>query len=263
SSPRRHTPRRDPMPEFLIFRLYGPLAAWGDIAVGERRGSYSRPSKSAVLGLVAAALGIDRNDDDAHRALDGGYGFAVRVDAPGVPIRDFHTAQVPSQRRGKTWPTRHAELAEEQLNTIVSARDYYADALYTVALWPREAAAYSLEALKAALDWPHYHLYLGRRSCPPALPLGAEIVSAPGLVAAFEAAGFPASDLIRRLYPRQPAAALLAWDPDAPGDRPVETRRIMLRDGIASRTRRQFASRSEAIGAVPNRVDGGTRRGGA
>ena len=25
------------MPSFLVFRLFGPISAWGDIAVGERR----------------------------------------------------------------------------------------------------------------------------------------------------------------------------------------------------------------------------------
>ena len=45
------------MPDFLTFALAAPLAAMGEIAVGERRGSWDRPGRSAVLGLIAAVLG--------------------------------------------------------------------------------------------------------------------------------------------------------------------------------------------------------------
>src|SRR5256885_4103212 len=76
--------------DYLVFRLYGPMCSWGDIAVGEVRPSTVPPSKSAILGLIAAALGTKRPNmahDDAersaleatHSALAQGYGFAVRV----------------------------------------------------------------------------------------------------------------------------------------------------------------------------------------
>src|SRR5215470_15857056 len=110
--------------DYLVFRLYGPMGSWGDIAVGEVRPSTVHPSKSAILGLIAAALGIKRpnttRDDTersalevAHGALAQGYGFAVCVDAPGVPLVDYHTAQVPSSGTGRNrrqFATRHDEL---------------------------------------------------------------------------------------------------------------------------------------------------------
>ena len=55
------------MADFLVFQLYGALASWGDIAVGEYRPSQGHPSKSAITGLLAAALGIEREDDAAPR----------------------------------------------------------------------------------------------------------------------------------------------------------------------------------------------------
>ncbi len=176
--------------EHLLFRLSGPLASWGEIAVGERRSSWPRPSKSAVLGLVAAALGYDRHDGPAHAALNDGLYFAVRVDMPmraignGIgedaglkTLRDYHTAQVPSARRGKKWGTRAEELNEGQLTTILSERWYWINMVATVALWPSgKGSQPTLSEIAAALREPVFALYLGRKSCPPSLPFNAKIL---------------------------------------------------------------------------------------
>src|SRR5215213_3306304 len=80
---------RPVMPEFLTFTLTAPLAAMGEIAVGERRSSWDRPGRSAVLGLVAACLGIGREDEAAHEALETGYGLALRVQKSGSLLPDY------------------------------------------------------------------------------------------------------------------------------------------------------------------------------
>ena len=67
------------MLDFLIFQLYGQMASWGEIAVGEYRPSRDYPSKSAIIGLVAAALGITRDDEDRQLALSEALGFGVCV----------------------------------------------------------------------------------------------------------------------------------------------------------------------------------------
>ena len=54
--------------ECLLFRLYGPLASWGEIAVGESRHTAVYPSKSALLGLLAASLGIRRDEEERQMA---------------------------------------------------------------------------------------------------------------------------------------------------------------------------------------------------
>ena len=175
------------MRDYLLFRLYGPMASWGDIAVGEVRPSYTHPSKSAVLGMVAAALRIDRDQEEKHRQLAAAYGFAVQVDSMGVPLVDYHTAQVPpsgSGRNRRAFATRREELRtlpREALNTILSRRDYRMDALATVALWVRAAPPYSFEEIRSALERPGYVLYLGRKSCPLALPVEERAVLAPDL----------------------------------------------------------------------------------
>jgi CRISPR system Cascade subunit CasD len=169
--------------EFLIFRLWGPMASWGEIAVGERRGSWPRPSRSGVLGLVAAALGIERADTDAHGRLEAELGFAVRVDHPGKPLRDYHTAQSPSQRRGVRWATRRDELRTgNDINTILSERGYYLEMDAAVVLWARlPELAHPLTEIAARLAEPVFTLYLGRKSCPLAIPLAPQIFEAGSL----------------------------------------------------------------------------------
>jgi CRISPR system Cascade subunit CasD len=89
----------------LVFQLVGPMMAFGDVAVGEHRGVFDRPSKSGVLGLLAAALGIDRADDARHAWLADGLDFATGTLAAGRLIHDYHTAQTASgaalRRRAK------------------------------------------------------------------------------------------------------------------------------------------------------------------
>ena len=68
---------------YLLFRLYGPMASWGEIAVGETRHTASYPGKSAIIGLMAAALGTKRNDTEKQLRMQQGYAFAVEVYSQG------------------------------------------------------------------------------------------------------------------------------------------------------------------------------------
>lgn len=175
------------MSEFLMLKLYGPMASWGEIAVGEQRLSQGHPSKSAIIGLLAAALGIKREEEQKQLTLANGYQMAVRVDAPGALLRDYHTVQAPPPDRGRRYYTRKDELSvpKHAMNTILSQRDYRVDAHYTVALYGDDSP-YSLDELTVALKSPHYTLYLGRKSCPLALPLAPQVVETEHLKAAFE-----------------------------------------------------------------------------
>jgi len=194
------------MTDYLIFRLYGPIASWGDIAVGEVRPSHTHPSKSAVLGMVAAALRINRDQEEKHSELAAAYGLAVQVDSMGVPLVDYHTVQVPpsgSGRNRRVFATRREELRtlpRDELKTILSRRDYRMDALAKVALWARTVTPpYSLEEIQGALERPGYVLYLGRKSCPLALPLEAQLVTASSIREAFIAARFAEFEALRYL----------------------------------------------------------------
>jgi len=111
------------MSRFLCFWLQGPLCSWGDIAVGEVRPSQGHPTKSAVLGLLAGALGVDRFDQAAHDALHQGLSLAVLVVAPGQPLRDFHTVEPPRHRRGVGYATRREEVVIGPEGVLVCPRN--------------------------------------------------------------------------------------------------------------------------------------------
>ncbi|MEU7556012.1 type I-E CRISPR-associated protein Cas5/CasD [Streptomyces sp. NPDC044571] len=80
------------MTHVLLIRLAGPLQSWGLVSRFTRRDTHSRPTKSAVIGLCAAALGLDRAADLHAEDLPlAQLRFGVRADRPGVPVRDYHT----------------------------------------------------------------------------------------------------------------------------------------------------------------------------
>ena len=130
------------MRDYLIFTIAAPMASFGmKYDPGEWRNSANRPSKSGVLGLIAAALGIEREEQARFDALRDSLGFAVRVDDPGQPAYDYHTSQVPPQKRNRRFATRADELAvpKTELKTILSTREFRVNAFATPALWLRRA----------------------------------------------------------------------------------------------------------------------------
>jgi CRISPR system Cascade subunit CasD len=250
------------MAAFLCFRLHGPLASWGEIAVGERRPSAPHLSRSAVLGLTAAALGVRRDDGDAWAELDRCLGFASRTDAPGELLVDFHTAQGPDEKllragekkarkAGVPWhrpATRKAELAfhRAELSTLLSSRQYRVDALWIAALWLRPSAAatrWTLEQLRDALRRPFFLPYLGRKSCPLDLPMEPQVVEAPDPVAGMAGAAFHTDDLLDPVLRSGAGKATVQWEGDWPGLVPAQTSR--RRDRVLNRARWQFTEREE------------------
>jgi CRISPR system Cascade subunit CasD len=233
------------MRDYLLFRLYGPLAAWGDIAVGEYRPSFAHPGKSAIIGLLAAALGIRRDEEDRQKTLAESCSFAVRVDSMGVLLRDYHTTQVPSAKKGIVHYTRRFELAADDLNTILSSRDYRCDAAYTVAINVADGSPYTVQQLAAALLKPVFTLYLGRKSCPLSLPLQPQVISEATLRDALES--ISTVDELTGII--QKCDAMVFWEDDTESG--LERQQVITRrDKPRSRKRWQFSERQENCGTL-------------
>lgn len=133
----------------LLLRLAGPMQSWGSESRFSRRTTDLQPTKSGVLGLLAAARG-SRRTDPLEDLLD--LRFGVRVDQQGTLQRDFQTARSLDGRQSMP----------------LTYRFYLADAAFVAAV---EGDSALLEGLDAALRAPTFPLYLGRRSCPPAGPV--------------------------------------------------------------------------------------------
>lgn len=246
------------MTEFLVFTLYAPLASWGEITVGESRGSWDRPSRSAILGLLAAALGITRERQDDHDALNAGYGLGVRLDAAGTPLSDYHTAQtVAAALVKKHRPvTRAALLAAGERETILSRRAYRQDAAVTAALWSKRGARWTLPEMAAALQRPAFVLYAGRKANVFGWPLAPEVLVAETLSQALGRRSVPPY-LQTGLRPRGGWGQEVAHDPCEEGVRSGLTvlRHETRRDAGAQRERWQFAERTVVIGLPTGAVE--------
>lgn len=161
------------MSRFLILRLDGPMQAWGTHTFEDFRPSNLFPTRSGLLGLLGACLGIDRRDSVGMEDLGGSVEFAVRVDRTVSRIQ----VEAPSSKDGVKLPDFHTVLDARKVdgsankNPVVSRREYLFDAAFTVAVAERSGAPVRLEAIAAALRRPVFTPVLGRRSCPITRPL--------------------------------------------------------------------------------------------
>ena len=131
----------------LLLRLAAPLQAWGDDSRFNIRRTYSIPTKSGVLGMLASALGRRRNEKNQDlRTLRMG----VRVDQPGESLEDF-------------------QMVHGTKQSDITRRFYLSDAVFLVGMEHSDEAF--LEKIQQALKNPVYPLFLGRRACPPSFPL--------------------------------------------------------------------------------------------
>lgn len=248
------------MATFLLTRLYGPLCAWGGPAVGELRPTGDHPTRSALLGLLGACLGVRRDDREGQSALAEGFGVAVRIDAPGRRLEDYHTIQAPKARKNFAPASRRAELVDaETVETMVTRRGYLQDAVYSVAWWPRGAPRWSLNDAAEALIRPRFKPYLGRKSCAPAMPLFPVLSAGATLSEAFADLDAHVAELWAWREEGDPLTALvstgprpLLWDIDPPGGDPVVAGLSVnhRRDALADRDRWQFVERLEKAGLL-------------
>ncbi len=141
----------------LLLRLAAPLQSWGVDSKFETRKTNREPTKSGVVGLLAAALGIGREEPEKLIPLNQ-LRFGVRVDQEGDFLVDYHVARKEEKTR-----------KGEKIVPYITYRHYLTDAIFLAGLESQDDAF--LCDLAQALRNPVYPLFLGRRSCPPTMPL--------------------------------------------------------------------------------------------
>ncbi|ASO21627.1 CRISPR system Cascade subunit CasD [Actinoalloteichus hoggarensis] len=154
----------------LLLHLTGPLQSWGEHSHFTERDTARVPTRSGVVGLLAAALGRARTEPISDLAA---LRITIRVDRPGVLLRDLHTVGGDQRQKSNKHTVTTAEGGKRPRDaaTLLSHRYYLADAAFTVAVTALTDEDALLTRCAHALREPAWPLYLGRRSCPPSLPL--------------------------------------------------------------------------------------------
>jgi CRISPR system Cascade subunit CasD len=142
------------------------MQSWGTQSRFTVRDTGLEPSKSGVIGLLCAAMGIDRENDEDLRPL-AELRLGVRVDREGLLKMDFHTALDIVKADGIKPPSpKHPKF------TSISNRYYLANAVFLVGLEGKDLDL--LERLQAALRNPVWALFLGRKAFVPSEPIPLE-----------------------------------------------------------------------------------------
>lgn len=153
----------DSTPNTLFLRLEGPLQSWGDTSKFVIRRSMDASTKSGVLGLVCCAMGLSRQAARNRLPELNKLTMGVRIDRAGTRWWDYHTVGA-----GIGMTTAAGGIKTGSAGTLITRREYIADASFLVALQGDAALIAKLAAALASPKWP---VFLGRKSCPPSVPV--------------------------------------------------------------------------------------------
>lgn len=222
------------MQPFLILKLEGVMQAWGGHTFEDLRPSHDFPTRSGLVGLLAACLGLDRRDREALARLSQSVRFALRVDRKQVegrhlrPVKmtDYHTVR----------EARRANRPPKPGETVQSWREYLYDAAFAVAIGQTQGAVYDLDTLRGAVQKPAFTPFLGRRACPLVRPLLVAEAGERGIV--------HAESLIAALDQVEPRGGMIYGGEDSGG-----LPRMLVRDVPLWREHRQFGTRTVYVHA--------------
>ncbi|MGW1994913.1 type I-E CRISPR-associated protein Cas5/CasD [Embleya sp. NPDC001921] len=144
------------------------MQSWGDRSAFNRRETRPEPTKSGIVGLLAAAAGRPREADITDLA---GLRVGVRVDRAGSLLRDYH---IVSDYRGQPLPQAGVtakgvqKLTSPVKHTHVTQRFYLQDAAFLAGV---EGPTELITTLDRVVSKPAFPLALGRRSCVPTHPI--------------------------------------------------------------------------------------------
>ncbi|MGH1419824.1 MAG: type I-E CRISPR-associated protein Cas5/CasD [Hyphomicrobiaceae bacterium] len=172
------------MKDYLVFTLAAPFSSFGSVAGNERRGTLPHPGHSMLVGLLAAALGIRREEEDRLGALSDACRFGVKICKPGNLMVDYHTVQSAKRKKNFAPTTRRQMLDEGERTTILTRREYLVDTHFTIAV-DVVASTVTIDDLSQALRGPHFVLYAGRKACTLGLPPNPQTISAASIDESF------------------------------------------------------------------------------
>lgn len=131
----------------ILLKFASPLQSWGTNSHFNIRHTDLHPSKSAVIGMLAGALGYRREQDKEIQELNK-LDFAVRSDQIAGITKDFQIA-------------RHEYIEK---NVYLTDRYYLEDSIFLVALGSDDEDI--MDQIEYGLKNPYFQLFLGRKSVP-------------------------------------------------------------------------------------------------
>lgn len=189
----------------FILHLQGPMMSYADTGFGQLREQGTAPSRSAVIGIIAAGMGLERGDRallDLHQSLRIHTACAL----PGAVLTDYHTVLTAG----------YDEYDETRLrregakgNPTLTWRSYHLDAHFTALVESNDAEL--IAKCRTALMDPVFISYLGRRSCVPAIPLRPEPAEGDSIEQALRSS-VQAAHLRREESMKRPLEGLTGFD---------------------------------------------------
>lgn len=151
----------------VFLRIEGVLQSWGDASTMVVRRTMDAPTKSGVLGMLCCAMGLARRE--ANEALEGlrALRMAARIDRPGERWWDYHTVGAATGILAADGSVKTTASTGE-LETLISRREYLADASFLVAL---QGDPQVVDIVRHVAERPIWPFFLGRKSCPPSAPI--------------------------------------------------------------------------------------------
>lgn len=234
---------------YLGLMLDAPLMSWGLASRFQRRATALHPTRSGLLGLFCAALGVAKGSVEEAEWLSRLESTSLTVFAiPRQPdgcvrpleirrLEDYHTTGGGYDKKTQAlWIPRKASGGPSDYATL-STRQYLLDAKFGVILsGPRG----TLEPVGEALRNPRWGIWFGRKSCLPAAP----VLRGGGVVAtsdqALVALGLAGRNLAE--FARVDEAASFAEGTDTLMDAPVN---FLTREFKPRRIRQQVPELSE------------------
>lgn len=157
---------------YLSLMLDAPLQSWGFSSRFERRTTGLYPTKSGIVGLICAAMGVSKGSDVERRMMPNLA--ALKMTAIAISrgpnrvrrVEDYHTVGGGYDKSQAGSMPRNAK--EKQARTTLSWRQYLTDAKFGVIL---AGDSLLLSQVSAALKNPVWGVWFGRKNCIPAEPI--------------------------------------------------------------------------------------------
>lgn len=173
---------------YLALMLDAPLQSWGFASRFQRRTTGLYPSKSGVIGLICAAMGLAKGSPEEAVKLGRLGALVMQVvllprPKPWIPqprpgrssdwleprrIEDYHTVGGGFDPEAQPYSVPWTASGHPDKDATLSRREYLLDARFGVILAGEPDI---LNEAAKALRNPVWGTWLGRKSCVPAAPV--------------------------------------------------------------------------------------------